>query len=375
MKLTVLHAIPSFVGGGAERQLALLAPELCRLGVDTHVAYVHPGVNLAPLLDSPVHLHPVACSGSNHDPRILMKLLRIIRDIRPAVVQTWLPQMDILAGVAARLTATPFVLSERSSAAAYAVGWKNRLRRWVGQGATAVVANSNGGLDYWGPVLADRRVIRRVIRNGIPLAAIRAALPAAPESLGLPADARIVLFAGRLNVEKNVATLLQALEAVLARHTDCVAVLFGDGPLHKSLRAQVERMQARDRVRLAGFTPDLWRWMRCACAFVSVSLFEGNPNTVIEAMAIGCPLVVSDIAPHREILDDRMARFCDPASADAIARAIDAVLDAPAAAAQRAGAATTTADDWTLESGACAYLNLYRELAPNRISVEGTASP
>ncbi len=375
MKLTVLHAIPSFVGGGAERQLALLAPELCRLGVDTHVAYVHPGVNLAPLLDSPVHLHRVACSGGNHDPRILMKLLRIIRDIRPAVVQTWLPQMDILAGVAARLTATPFVLSERSSAAAYAVGWKNQLRRWVGQGATAVVANSNGGLQYWGPVLADRRVIRRVIRNGIPLAAIRAALPAAPESIGLPADARIVLFAGRLNVEKNVATLLQALERVLARHTDCVAVLFGDGPLHKSLRAQVERMQARDRVRLAGFTPDLWRWMRCACAFVSVSLFEGNPNTVIEAMAIGCPLVVSDIAPHREILDDRMARFCDPASADAIASAIDAVLDAPAAAAQRAGAAATTADDWTLESGACAYLNLYRELARNRISVEGTASP
>lgn len=371
MTLTVLHAIPSFVGGGAERQLALLAPELCRLGVDTHVAYVHPGVNLAPLLDSPVHLHPVACSGGNHDPRILLKLLRIIRTIRPAVVQTWLPQMDILAGVAARLTATPFVLSERSSAAAYAVGWKNRLRHWIGQGATAVVANSQGGLDYWGPAVADRRVIR----NGMPLAAIRATLPASPETLGLRPDVRIVLFAGRLNAEKNVAILLQALEAVLTRHADCVAVLFGDGPLHTSLRAQVERMQARDRVRLAGFTPDLWRWMRCASVFVSVSLFEGSPNTVIEAMAIGCPLVVSDIAPHREILNDRMARFCESTSADAIACAIDAVLDAPASAAQRAGAAAAAAGDWTLERGACAYLDLYRELAPHRISVEGTASP
>lgn len=371
MTLTVLHAIPSFDGGGAERQLALLAPELCRLGVDTHVAYVHPGANLRPLLDTPVHLHPVACSGGNHDPRILLKLLGLIRTLRPAVVQTWLPQMDILAGVAARLTATPFLLSERSSAAAYAVGWKNRLRRWVGQRATAVVANSQSGLDYWGPTVADRRVIR----NGMPLAAIRAAVPAVPGTLGLPPDARIALFAGRLNAEKNVATLLQALEAVLARQSDCVAVLFGDGPLHTSLRAQVERMQAHDRVRLAGFTPDLWCWMRRASVFVSVSLFEGNPNTVLEAMAIGCPLVVSDIPPHREILDERMARFCNPASKDAIAQAIEAVLEAPAAAAQRAAAASVAADEWTLERGARAYLDLYRELTSRRIALEGTVSP
>jgi glycosyltransferase involved in cell wall biosynthesis len=371
MTLTVLHAIPSFIGGGAERQLALLAPELCRLGVDIHVAYVHPGVNLAPLRHTPVHLHSVASSGGNHDPRILFKLLGLIRTLKPAVVQTWLPQMDILAGIAARLTATPFLLCERSSAPAYGVGWKNRLRRWVGEGATAVVANSQSGLAYWGPTVAGRRLIR----NGIQLPVIRSAVPAAPETLGLPPDARIVLFAGRLNPEKNVATLLQALDTVLARQANCVAVLFGDGPLHPSLRTQVQRMHARHRVRLTGFTPDLWCWMRRASVFVSVSLFEGSPNTVIEAMAIGCPLVVSDIPQHREILDERMARFCHPASADAIAQAIEAVLDAPAAAAERAAAASVIAEDWTVERGARAYLDLYLELTSHRIALEGTESP
>jgi len=369
MTLTVLHAIPSLVGGGAERQLSLLAPELCRLGVDTHVTYLHPGVNLAPLLASQVRLHPIACNG-NHDPRILLSLLRLIRDLRPVVVQTWLPQMDVLAGVAALLTRTPFVLSERSSAAAYSCGWKNRLRRLVGQHATALVANSQSGLQYWG--FGGRT--RRVIHNGLALQAIRSTTPASPETIGLPAESRIVLFAGRLTAEKNVARLLLAIDQVLDRRPDCAAVLFGDGLMHATLSGQVQAMRARDRVRLLGFTPELWRWMRRASAFVSVSHFEGNPNAVLEAMAIGCPLVVSAIAQHREILDDTMAQFCDPTSTADVARAIDAVLDAPALSARRAAAAIEVANVWSIESAAHSYLALYREISQIQLSAGRIAS-
>jgi glycosyltransferase involved in cell wall biosynthesis len=366
MSLTILHAIPSLVGGGAERQLAQLAPELCRLGVNTHVAYVHPGVNMGPLLASPVRLHPISCRG-NHDPRIVLKLRQIIRDIRPVLVHTWLTQMDVFAGTAALLTGTPFVLSERCSAAAYADGWKNRLRWLMGQHAAAIVANSQGGLQYWG----TRRGVRRIIRNGLSLETIRSAAPASPDALGLPVDARIVLFAGRLSPQKNVATLLQAFELVLDRHSDCVAALFGDGPLREPLRAQIATMGARERVRIMGFTPELWRWMRRASVFVSPSLFEGSPNVVLEAMAIGCPVVVSNIAEHREILDDQTAGFCDPTSAMDIARAINAVLDNPTLAAARAAAAVEVSSQWSIEGAARAYLDLYRELSQRRLPTEG----
>jgi glycosyltransferase involved in cell wall biosynthesis len=369
MSLTVLHAIPSLVGGGAERQLSLLAPELCRLGVDTHVAYVRPGVNLAALRASRVHLHPIASSG-NHDPRILFKLVQLIRESQPAIVQTWLPQMDILGGVAARLTRTPFVLSERSSEAAYRGGWKNRLRRLVGQYASVVVANSDGGVGYWRAGANDRRVIR----NGLALRAIRSATPAAPETLGLPANARIILFAGRLTAEKNAATLLEALDPVLERHPDCAAVLFGEGPLRTALLAQIQTMRARDRVRLEAYTLEIWRWMRRASAFVSVSHFEGQPNTVLEAMASGCPLVVSDIDPHREILDDTMARFCNPRCARDIAHAIVEVLGESEIGAKRAALAGEVASGSSIESAARAYLSLYLEMSSKSVSFEGRTS-
>ena len=370
MKLTVLHAIPSLVGGGAERQLALLAPELCRLGVTTHVAYVHPGVNLSALQASPVGLHSVACA-SNHDPRILLKLLHLIHNLRPHIVQTWLPQMDILGGLAALFSRKPLVLSERSSAGAYTGGWKNLVRRQIGRRANAIVANSYGGVNYW----READVERRVIRNGLALQSLQASGVASPATLGLPADARVILFAGRLSVEKNIAMLLAALDPVLCRHPDVVAVLFGEGPLSEELHVQISKLTMRNRLRLNGFTTDIWCWMRRASAFVSVSLFEGNPNAVLEAMALGCPVVVSSIAQHHEILDEKSAYFCDPTSAADIACAIDAVLTDPRGGAAKAVVAQQTANGLSIENAAHEYLSLYRELSSSRTSAHRRVFP
>ncbi len=363
--MRVLQLIPSFVGGGAERQLVLLAPELCRLGVETHVAFVHRGVNIKSLSDSPVTLHAISCRG-NHDPMILLTLLRIIRTIRPHVIQTWLTQMDVFGGVAAKLAGVPFVLSERSSAMAYPASWKNWLREWLGEQATAIVANSECGAMYWRS--RTRGEVLHVIRNGLPLERIRASNPADPAQVGLPADVRLILFAGRLNPEKNIETLLDALESILEMFPDCAALLFGDGPLRASLLDRIERMRARTRVRLLGFTDDLWRWMCRASVFVSLSRFEGNPNAALEAMAIGCPLVVSDISAHREILDESMAHLCDGGSVLGVAAAIQSVLENPSAAATRAALACARASHWSIAETARQYVDLYKTLI---LPVEG----
>lgn len=359
--MKVLHLIPSFTGGGAERQLSLLAPELCKLGVDTHIAYIHSGVNLPPLLDSPVELHRIPCRG-NHDPVILLRLIGLMRSIRPDLVQTWLPQMDIFGGVAARLSGIPFILSERSSALAYPGGWKIWLRRQTGRGARAVVANSEGGVEYWRGCAAGLRLVR----NGMPLELIASATPQYLSVFGFPEASRVILFAGRLTPEKNIVALLGALDVVLESCEDCVALLFGEGDMEEEIRAHIAGMKSCGRVRLSGFATDLWRWMRRASAFVSVSRFEGNPNAVLEAMATGCPLVISDIPQHREILDESAARFCDPASEREIAEAILAVLDNPQKAASLGVNAEKLAQSYSIETAALNYLEIYREFTKGK---------
>src|SRR5437867_2365724 len=105
--MRILHLIPNLIHGGAQRQLSYLAPELARLGHEIHVAYSEGGPNLARLEVSNIVLHPLH-SRNNYDPSVLAQLLRLVLRVRPDIIQTWIVQMDILGGIVARMTQTPW---------------------------------------------------------------------------------------------------------------------------------------------------------------------------------------------------------------------------------------------------------------------------
>lgn len=357
----ILHCIASMGGGGAERQLAYLAEELTRSGAEVHIVYLRGGPNLDFVRDCGVHLHQVACAG-NHDPLLILRLVRTIRAVKPDVVQTWLPQMDVLAGIASLLTGTPFVTTERSSAPGYGANWKEFVRRRIAQRAAMVVANSEAGRQYW---RSHRRRPIRVIRNGIPLERIRDSVTTA-EPHDLPVEAEIVLFGGRYSAEKNLPVLVDALTRVCRERPNTVALLFGEGPLREVLVEQLGRNALQHRIRLLDYTHELWGWMRRASVFVSVSLFEGCPNTVLEAAVQRCPVVVSDIPQHRELLDAGDAVFVSPHDARDIARGILDVLRDPDGANPRAQRACEKVAQFTIHSVGREYLDLYNEIVAAR---------
>ena len=138
--IKVVQFIP-IVRARATRQLSLIAPQLARMGIETHIAYGTGGPNLPRLLQSDVITHSLKARG-NHDADLAFGVLRLVRILRPDIVQTWLPQMDILGGGAALLDRVPLIISERSSAAAYEYSWwKSRLRVAIGKRATRIIAN------------------------------------------------------------------------------------------------------------------------------------------------------------------------------------------------------------------------------------------
>jgi glycosyltransferase involved in cell wall biosynthesis len=349
-------------GGGAERQLTYLASGLSARGWEVHVALLAGGVNLVRLQESGATIHQLQVAG-NYDPRLLSQIFGVIRGVRPAVIQTWLPQMDIAAGWLSSMNGIPWILSERSSDQDYLSLPKRLLRTASAHRAAAIVANSEAGGCYWASRIPSSR--RVVIENALCFAEIDAA-PAADAALYRRDEgARLIIAAGRYDPGKNYVTLVQSL-ALVARQQNLTAMLCGEGPSEPEIRAAVAAAGLDGHVILAGYRTDIWSWMKAADLFVSASHFEGRVNSVMEAAACGVPLVLSDIPGHREMFANDAAWFVDRNDPAAIARAISEVLTSPSEARARAAKAAGVARQWTVEAMTAHYHAVYTDLAQKR---------
>jgi glycosyltransferase involved in cell wall biosynthesis len=315
--MRILNFIPNLSGGGAERQLSYLATELVNREHDVHIAYIKDGPQ-KPELKGVILYKLKACT--NYDPNLIWQMLLLIRRIKPDIIHTWILQMDILGGILARFTRTPWVFREQTSKVAYIGTFKQRIRAIIGTGAHAVISNSQGGDEYWEARLGEP--FRFVITNGIPLSEIEGAenkLPIGLTNLASP----IILFVGRLIESKNPKTFINVIANIKRQH-NVIGILCGDGPQRNEIEELKRTLSLDKEVYITGYLPptQIWSLMRKASVFVSFSTHEGCPNAVMEAMACNCPLVISDIPAHREFLDEKCAVFVDTSSDQLTTQAI-----------------------------------------------------
>jgi len=351
----ILHVIPGLTGGGAERQLTILAAIQAQRGHQVHIAVLRPEIP-AQLAESDVQVHYVR-AANNYDALMFSRLYHIVQRAQPDMLQTWLTLPDVLGGSIARMRRIPWVLSERSEAAAYPPSWKHRVRVRLARHSQAIVANSEGGADYW-----TSHGIPRARIAVIPNAVVVPPWPSVPVPLSTAFQGHpLILFAGRLSAEKNPLVLVDALALAFAT-SNAMALMCGTGPMEHQVAARIREHGMQDRIVLAGHRSDVPALMHQAQLCMAISVFEGNPNVVLEAMAIGCPLVVSDIPAYTRLLDHSCARIVPVQDARTMARAIHEVLQDPHSAAARAAAAKARVANRTPDDLADAYENVYAQL-------------
>lgn len=353
--MRILHCIWRLALGGAERQLIQLSSGLHALGVDVHVATVYSAWGDGPLAATGAVPHRLFPLG-RYDVSLLPRMARLLRRLRPDAVASWLTQMDLVNGFASGLAGVPWVLCERSAAAAYPPTFLHRARTRVAHKAAAVIANSEGGREYWRPFVEESRIT--VIPNIVPLAEIET-VSATTEPAGAGGD--VVLYVGRFSAEKNVERLVEALARVLPRR-NATAVFCGDGTMRAGIEQKAAALGIADRTVFLGPVSNVFAWMKRAAVVVAVSTFEGNPNSAIEAIACGAPLVVSDIAPYRALVGQDGAWLVDPLSVDSIAAGIDAALAGREEARARAERARGVVAGRSAEQIAARYIEVFERV-------------
>lgn len=179
------------------------------------------------------------------------------------------------------------------------------------------------------PWLAAKPIF--VIPNGVDTARYRPSPELREEvrrELGIPQDAFLVSYHGRVEERKNVGLLIRGVAQASASAT-VHSVIIGDGPKTDEVRALVGSLGTP--AIFTGFRTDIPRLLSAADTAVHLSTAEGMPKSVLEAMACGLPVIASAATSHAEQIEDGVHGFLvTPGQAGLVAEAILKLVHAPA---------------------------------------------
>lgn len=204
-----------------------------------------------------------------------------------------------------------------------------------------------------------------VVPNGIDVAPFRnVPAPLPRQELGVPEGRLLFIYTGRLGPEKNLTFLVRAFAAACASSGSIHLLLVGDGPELENLRDQVAHYGVGNRVHFAGHVAyaELPRYLAAADVFVTASVTEVHPLSVIEAMAAGLP-VLGIVSPgiSDTVVDGENGSLSQHDLQDFSGRMLSLAEDAPARA-RLAHAARQASDAYAVERTSETLLSHYQRL-------------
>lgn len=366
--MKVLEIIPTLDRGGAEKQLCLLAAGLRHRGVDVHVcALTRGGPRAEALREADVPLHEIQ-KRWKFDPAAYARLKRLIGQLRPQLVHTWLFAANAYGRRAAFAQRVPAVVAGERCVDPWKT-WELTIDRRLARRTDRIAVNSSGIREFYVDkgLPAEKFV---VIPNAIdvpqpPAGERREQIRAhVREEFGLQTDDRVMLAVGRLWPQKRYKDLIWAMDLIKVVRDDVHLLIVGEGPQRWRLERYIDQARIEDRVHLLGERSDVPRLLTAADCYWLASGYEGQSNSLMEAMAAGLPVVASDIPGNRDlVVDGQSGRLVAVGDRAGYARAAHEILgDAELAARLGDAARQRMRSEFSLEKMLQRHLELYREL-------------
>lgn len=378
--LRVLQLIDSLAPSGAERSLAALAPHLATANIEIHVAYlIERGGLRGDLERASIPVHSLA-EGPRGRRAWLTRTTELIAKLQPSLVHTTLFEADLAGRRAAARLGIPCISSLVNTAYSSTESNSDGLGRAKVRAAQAVdaltarrVARFHAVTQHVATVMARRLLIPahkiEVIPRGRDPEVLGRRSDARRErvrrGLGVPDDVPIILAVGRQEPQKGFDVLLEAMPIVRGEIPDGRVLFAGrSGRATETLTKLASSHGLADITQFLGRRDDVPDLLAAADVFAFPSLWEGAAGTLLEAMALECPIVASTLPTLLETVDASTAELVPPRDARALARGIVAVLTEPRRAADRVLAARRRfEEEYTIQVSAQRMSALYGRVA------------
>lgn len=298
--IRVLWLVKGLGAGGAERLLVSAAEAHDREHFGFECAYVLPWKSaLVPELEAlgiPVHCLE---GHDQRDPRWILRLRRLVAGGRYDIVHAHLP---LVAGIGRlvvrslpRAARPRLVVTEHNAWSTFALPTRMLNAVTAGMDDALIAVSEATKASIWRGGVRRRT---RVVVHGLSVERARAECRHRSEvraELGIGADEVMVATVANYRRQKAYPDLLAAARGVLDQGVPARFVAMGQGPLEAEVRAAHERLGLGDRFLLLGYREDSTRVLGGADVFTLASTYEGFPVALMEALAVGLPVVATEV--------------------------------------------------------------------------------
>jgi glycosyltransferase involved in cell wall biosynthesis len=378
--LRVLQLIDSLARAGAEQSLVALAPHLVRQNIELHVGYLIERQGLRTNLEQAgIPVHSLAGSPAGRR-RWLERTSALVGTVQPDVVHTTLFEADLAGRRAAARARVPCVSSFVNTAYGRTESSRDGLRSLrlraaqVADAATARrVTRFHAVTQHVAQVMSRRLLVPmskiEVIPRGRDPEDLGRRTPArraeTRRRLGVSDETPVILAVGRQEPQKGFDLLLRALPEVWRHRSDVRVMIAGrEGRASGALTTLGRELGVADQVTFLGMRNDVPDLLAAADVLAFPSLWEGAAGTLIEAMALECPIVTARLPTIVETADEAIAVHVEPDDPSDLARGLLNVLSDPGGATGRAKVGRTRFErTYTIEVCAKRMADLYSRVA------------
>lgn len=274
---SVLFFISNLRGGGAQRVVSELANELCRKGIKTSIAMLYSG-DMYYAIDNDIDTY--VFSRSDNKTINQFKRLRFIentvKQVKPECVISFLAEINIYVSMALWNTNVPLIVSERNDPSKEP---DSRLKKIIRKIAylrpNGFVFQTKQAQAYFNERIQSRSII---IHNPI-----KNDLPEADEQY----DPHKIVSIGRLEKQKNYFMAFSVISELKSNGIEAEYFIYGDGNQREQLEKQIHELGLENNIKLMGTSKNVHNYIKDANIFILVSDYEGLPNVLMEAMAMG----------------------------------------------------------------------------------------